>query len=657
MNPRFRLPVALLLVAACLAIPVEAKPPKLPRWVQEALDRPIPDHCKDEDSAIVSDLMEVNATAKGQITNTVCVAIKVLKAEGRFAATAEIAYLKTAKISGVQAWLILPGGEVRTYKDKDFIQYEDRDISMYSEQWQRHLSVSRAAVPGAVFAYTYTMSEKTILPQFTWAFNGPVPNLYSRLVVRVPPDWRVTATPVNNPVFEYSGTAGSHVWQAANSPAVKGEAWQPRGSSSSYIGINLYPSEKDKARTRFETYENWADVVRFRCDSYDPAALPDDKIRAKVIELTRGCGSDWEKIQAIARYVQAVNYISISADLSQGGGYKPFPASLVFSRNYGDCKDKSVLMRAMLACIAVESYSVSCLNDSARDVRPEWPVPFHFNHAIVALRPPEGVVSDAIVECELGQMLIFDPTDPVVPVGSIPGYLENGDILISAAGITRLTRMPVQRSKTSLRVEASLDHHGTLVGSLVETSTAKYAGSERSAYSVRSASLYAGLVSEWLKRETRALKVTKLDVNDDFNNDIFKLTVAFDAPEYARRLGQTKLVVKPFIVPRGTFHLDEKEGEERRQPVVVPRIGFEETVRMKLPEGYKVDELPVVVALKQDFGEFEIAYTVEEGSLVAHRRLELNGKTVPAAEIQRVRDFFAAQRKAEQSRLVIGLVQ
>ncbi len=106
-------------------------------------------------------------------------------------------------------------------------------------------------------------------------------------------------------------------------------------------------------------YREIAPPEQIVCTRYtelsDPQSEPDDAIATKARELTANAKTELEKIQAIGRYVQNIQYISIQIGI---GGYRPHAATEVFAKNYGDCKDKANLMRAMLRAVKVQAFPV-----------------------------------------------------------------------------------------------------------------------------------------------------------------------------------------------------------------------------------------------------------------------------------------------------------
>jgi hypothetical protein len=111
------------------------------------------------------------------------------------------------------------------------------------------------------------------------------------------------------------------------------------------------------------------------------------------------------------------------------------------------------------------------------------------------------------------------------------------------------------------------------------------------------------------------------------------------------------LVFNPAIVSRReSVFLTEPS---RTHPVVLDSRAFTETVRVKLPPGFLVDELPDQVKLDTSFGSYKTSYEVKSGELVFVRSLAQRASTIPADQYQTVRSFFERIRAAEQAPVVL----
>ncbi len=86
----------------------------------------------------------------------------------------------------------------------------------------------------------------------------------------------------------------------------------------------------------------------------------------------------------------------------------------------------------MLNEIGVQSYYVIIDTDRGI-VRPDYPS-MRFDHMILAIRLddkiPDGSLYAVITDEKLGRLLLFDPTNPYVPLGYLPSYLQASYALV-----------------------------------------------------------------------------------------------------------------------------------------------------------------------------------------------------------------------------------
>ena len=92
----------------------------------------------------------------------------------------------------------------------------------------------------------------------------------------------------------------------------------------------------------------------------------------------------------------------------------------------------------------------------------------------------------------------------------------------------------------------------------------------------------------------------------------------------------------------------------RKQPVVLKPYAYTETVKVKLPAGFDVDELPDPVKLDAPFGTYAATYTVKDGQLQFTRTLVQHAATIPVEQYAAVRSFFEHIRAAEQAPVVLA---
>ncbi|MGH9799875.1 MAG: DUF3857 domain-containing transglutaminase family protein, partial [Blastocatellia bacterium] len=350
-------------------------------------------------------------------------AVKILLREGRGMARAGEAYnTGSGKIKEMRAWLIRPTGEIKSYGKKETVDMALADNDVYNDARQKMISAADDADAGCVFGYEIMTEEREVFSQFAWYFQSLNPVVMSRLTVAMPQGWRAETITFNHDKIEPTMNGNSYTWELRNLPPVEVEPSSPRMSKLvAHIAVNIF-APQGKA-TMLRSFSGWKDVSRYASELNDPQAAFNEPMAAKARELTASAKTEFERIQAVGRYAQSVNYISIQIDLGKGGGYRPHSAMDVFAKNYGDCKDKATLMRAMLKSLGIESYPVIIYSGDPNRVLPEWPSPKQFNHCIIAVKVGDATEAATVIKhSQLGRLMIFDPTDDDTPVGDLPDH-------------------------------------------------------------------------------------------------------------------------------------------------------------------------------------------------------------------------------------------
>ena len=135
------------------------------------------------------------------------------------------------------------------------------------------------------------------------------------------------------------------------------------------------------------TYRGWEDVSTRMAPLYAKAATlaPDSPIRAEAAAIA--AASSDPKVRAFAA-LQLVEDKTRYLFLGMGdGGYKPAPADETWSRRFGDCKGKTVLLLALLKELGIEAEPVLVLASPAADgLDQRVPAAAQFNHVLVRAR-------------------------------------------------------------------------------------------------------------------------------------------------------------------------------------------------------------------------------------------------------------------------------
>lgn len=647
------LTVLLLAAASATATFANGDDKSLPAWLEQASKATVPTYqVKDVPGVVLLKEESVSVDASGTLTITDRYAVKVLLRGGREYAMAHAAYLQSSsKVKDFHAWLIRPGGAVKPYgKDNILDTISDPD-DIYDEYRIKTIDATTDADVGAVFGYESVSEERPLFTQDRWAFQGRLPVLTSRYSIALPAGWQANSVTFNHDELKPAVTANTYTWELDGLDPIPPE---PDGLTvvnlAPRIAVNYYPSSANA-----HVYETWHDVSRWYTELSDPSLTMDDTIAAKARELTTGATTDLERIKAIAAFVQGIRYISLDLDVAHGGGHRPRPANLVLQRGYGDCKDKANLMRAMLKAVRIESHLVLIYSGDPTYVKAEWASPGQFNHCIIAIDVGPETKEPTILNSEkLGRIMIFDPTDPYTQVGDLPDHEQGSYALVTAGVDGDLMRMPVvpaENNRLERKAEVTLNPDGSISGKISQKAYGQEAAYQRGAEHELSAGDYKGWLEKWLAARVKGSTMTQSTPADKKASGEFDLDLEFNASNYAQLMQGHLMMFKPAMVGR----LDQFRPIEgkRMTPLLLDASNYNETIKVKLPDGFAVDEMPDPDTIETPFGKYSSKYEVSGNTLTFTRRLELNRSIIPASQYNDVGRFFAVVRNAEIAPVVL----
>jgi hypothetical protein len=647
---------SLLALLVLCAAPTFAAGDDVPAWLKESATMSAPVYARDVHYVTLRNDQEVRVDSTGRMTVTQTSVVRILAREGRGAADARVYYQTgTEKVKELRAWLIRSDGKAKKYDgDKVFDVISNPD-DIYNETRYRWINAEDDADVGDVFGYQSVTEAIPLFYQDRFYFQDLAPALFSRYTLVLPTGWQAISVTYNHAPVEPIVNGTTYAWQLQNLSPIPIEPGSPTFSSLvPQLKVSFAASSGSGGVSR--SFASWGEVSKWASDLHDPQAAVDDRIAAKVQELTVNAKSDLEKIEAIARFAQKIQYISIQTNVGYGNGYRPHLASQILAKAYGDCKDKANLMRTMLKVVRITSYPVAIYSGDPAFVRESWPSPYQFNHCIIAIKVGDEIRLPTVINHpNLGRLLIFDPTDDDTPLGDLPAHEQGSLALIAAGELGSLERMPVlspESSNSDREVELTLTGEGSLIASVRERSLGQSAIYARKVFKALSAPQYSKLVEGWISNTVTGAKFAKIAPVDNQGEGRFSLDVEFSAPSYAQNMAGRLLVFNPSIINRTDYLAFT--AAKRLSPIVIRSGSFTETVRVKIPVGFDVDEMPEPVKLNVDFGSYVTTYEVKDGQLVFTRKLTQRAATIPADQYEKVRTFFAQIRAAEQASVVLA---
>jgi tetratricopeptide (TPR) repeat protein len=527
--------------------------------------------------------------------------------------TLEIDYVRVRKADGSQ--VLTPPDNVQ-----DLDSEITRSAPFYSDLREKHVAVKGLGKGDILeFSAHWRTTKPLIAGQFwlQYNFQHEAIVLTERLEVKVPGERPVK---VKGPKATQTETAepGARIysWSYSNLQSAKDSGSDQKKATDAALGLLPAPD------IQISSFQDWEEVGRWYWNLQKDRSEPTPAIRAKAAELTQGMTDDAARLRTLYSFVSThYRYIGIAFGI---GRYQPHAAEDILSNNYGDCKDKQTLLASLLQASGITLSPA--LISSSRTLDPDVPSPAQFDHVIGYL--PQSK-----------EPLWLDSTPEVAPPGFLIQRLRNKPALVmSGEKSIRLVTTPADPpfpSKESFTVEAKLSDEGTLEAKIEDTSRGDSEVIVRTVFRQVPQPQWKELV----QRISYGLGFagTVSDIHASVPESIvepFHFSYAYSRKDYP-----TWKSDKQFTVPGLPFFLPPIRDDATYPVWLGSPLEVISDSRVELPKEYR-PQAPPNVDLKYDFAEYHASYSIDQGVLVAKRRLIVKLREVTVSEFEDYRSFL-----------------
>jgi cellulose synthase operon protein C len=367
------------------------------------------------------------------------------------------------------------------------------------------------------------------------------------------------------------------------------------------------------------TFSKWEEMARWY------HGLVKDQVRPtrEITETARGLAKDREapeldRIRAIHNFVaKKTRYLGLEFGIH---GYKPYPASQVLERKFGDCKDKATLLVSLLGEVGVAAHLVVLRTRPKGDLD-GWPASLaSFDHAIAYVP---------------SQKLYLDGTAEFSGTRELPWQDQGATALHIDGGAGSLVRIPTSRAEANrreqrLRIELSPSGEARVseerriegVEASFWRSSYQSADQRRERYEkfVNAGKGWAG--ARVVSFSTPAIEDLERPVES---------RAEISVPALAQRDGERRLTVP--VLGREFEIVDEFASlSTRKHPLtIVYPVLLAKEVRIVPPKGWRFPELPAARTVREDLSSCTRSSRLDGGDLVTRFevRIEAEGGRVP----------------------------
>lgn len=409
-----------------------------PKWVNEVISNGDSVKISGDPPAIILAYQGVSAISRtGSAKSHYQKAIKILEPKGTERAIMRVATDPLRSIKNFKGWRIESDGKVHQLKKEYVIEIGFAAETGYYDDQKNVVATFPELKTGDVVAFEYDFEEKPGWEGYSgrFVFQSDLPVVESSFELTIPNEWYIRTSKQHlEPVFS-SNTDNVYSWTAGFLDFRPEEPYMPEWTTESRVlGYSCYSSGSSGSRG----FETWRDVADWTRKIYENETLDDVNLKQVAAEIKGKSTSSHEQLTHAAKWMQEnIRYVAVEFGI---GRFKPRSAAATLTNRYGDCKDKSELMRAILAEIGINSQPV--LANLGGNVNENEPSPAQFNHVILSI-PINSIDShESFQNSVVDGWLYFDPTDPVTPIGCLPTDLHGSKVLNVAHSEDGLVYLP-----------------------------------------------------------------------------------------------------------------------------------------------------------------------------------------------------------------------
>jgi hypothetical protein len=627
-----------------------------PAWAVDAAKTPTPADVGDAPAVVLLDEYVITVDAEHRAVERERTVVRILKPQGREYAHCSISYDVDEKLNFFHAWTIAADGRQFQALDEDFTDHGNYADATLQFTEQTRVVKPQANDPGAVVACETEQQLRSYMSFENWQMQGSIPVVQAALELALPPGEHFATSWRGHEPVKPAELGPNHLrWEIWNMPRLDLEN-QHATPSWSALAARMSVFWGDLAVQGAE--RQWQAIGAWGAKLEEHRTDPTPELAAKAQELVAGAPDLYTKLSRITDYIQKnVRYFVVIRGI---GGWQAHPAGQIFRNHYGDCKDKTTLLIAMLKSVGVDAYYFHV--DSRRGVIDPKAPSLAGNHMITAIALPAGDKDARLaarVTTKSGKtLLIFDPTDEETPVGLTRAALQGAWGNLFDGADSQALLMPVLAPETAGVERAgsfTLALNGDLSGTLHETYRGDVAGNERSFLKENEPKEIRRRLETSLGHSMAGLSLKSYAFQQmEALDKPLGLNLEFSLSSYASPAGPL-LLLKPRVLGSDAHLVPEvMAGKPRQFPIELGQPGrWHDRYEIALPEGYKVDEVPDPVSLDAGFASYRTSVAASEGKLVYEREYVVRAVEIPAEKAGDFRRFEAAILTDEASAVVL----
>jgi hypothetical protein len=526
----------------------------------------------------------------------------------------------------------LENGKIVQSKLTDEGIFKTKQAKVY-DQYTFTLPNARA---GSVVEYSYTINYNlAMLP--IWTFQHSIPTVLSEFEMFSPSTFALrkqmqgflTVTDV-----ERNSDGTKEKWIVRDAPAFKLEPYTT--TQSDYISnIKFYITEVFIPGFKlFDFKRTWEQIAKGLHDSPDFGyqVAKSGYLSSTVDPLIADAKTPDEKMKRIYDFVKTNISWDQTVDM-----WPDRPFRKLLEEKKGTAAEINLLLVSMMQKADLESYPVVL---STRDNGRLWP----FN-------PSADQFNTVLCLVKLNNKdILLDGTDPTLPMTALPERYLNGNGLVINGEPEKESAswVPIValKARTVYNTEMMVDASGEIKSKFSITRDGLYSGSMRKKFTDLGQEKYIESTLSNRQWEIAKSEFKNIDVATSLPSENYELTIR----DHVQASGEV-MYLNPYLDGRIEENIFKSEKREYPVDFATPFDVFH-IAKIKIPEGFKVEELPQqkVMSLPNGCGKFLYNITQFGSDLNFSSQLTISKSMILPEDYPALREFYSQiiAKQAEQ---------
>lgn len=519
---------------------------------------------------------------------------------------------------------VIRNGKVENRLDNKRVQVIQREQNMdrhlYDGTLTAILNLADIRV-GDIIDYSFTKKgynpilDGHVARNYYLNFSIPVDHIYQRLLFPKEKSLKIKSNNTDiKPIIYEKGLSSEYIWEVKQIPA--------------FLIDSNYPSWFDPyARVEVSDFDSWSNVVQWGIRHFSLTPSEQKQVKNIVDDKWSIATTPEIFVMEVIHFVQdEIRYLGFENGLNS---HKPHSPLMVYNQRFGDCKDKSLLLTALLQARGIEAHPV-LINTKLKDkLNEKLPTLNTFDHCVV--------------ELELdGKHHYVDPTisDQGGNIESIyfPSYRAG---LVLKNGIEKLSEIPLlNKGEISednyfildkINGGASWEVRTSYKGIEADIIRSRINGTSLKSLQTDYLTFYGNLYSN--------VQVAKpLQVEDDQDLNILVVKEYYSVPEFWKENEGVENQIYAEVYPISLetfFNISKYNDRKAPYPLSFPTL-YKHSIQVTLPEPWTISSDETSISSDYYTYEYKVRYYPKSNMLIINTTYETLMDHVPVPAIPKM---------------------